>query len=730
MKRLLPIFIAAFGAIIVSCNKNDSPEGNGNGPSDRPDGIPEEYGNFELADGAVFMTEDMTSMFSSVEDGKIVMPTSVPAEYVPSVGTIIICPITEKTPAGLLVKVVAVEDTASGYVLTTEPASLADAFDELHVDKVMDISPYLLHSIDNEGNITKPEIMTPEEWEEIMQESGETKADAYVSTEFTPVSFPFEDGEFKGSLYMKLAVNARIDISRTLKVNSYEFNVTRTTGVGGGWDIDKKGEWEKTYFEKELVFRPIPVPGTPLALVPKLYAEVGAKAEGEAKFKADVNLIFERQTYSVSSTGGGTPIYTCTNDPEMNEGCFQFHHLTFDGQFALSVAAGGKICLYDETVLAVGGELGGEAVISASAGVSMEDEGLLIQNPEVALNLGLGASVYAESALFKLVPDNDEGRLSKDFELPLASLEMHALPAYSDLERTSSETARSISGKFEKYSMIICEEKGFAIFEEGNDTPLQHIALSKGHESGKTSNDGTKAIELPKEEGSASFSIADSDKVYETRPYAKAYGICFYGEGESIWVDLGLPSGILWAKYNVGATSPEEYGGYYAWGETEEKDFYSWETYNYAEIKYDTYRNRYYYIGLTDYPSIQSTSFDVAHVRWREGARMPTHSELSELLNNCTLNRMSLNGQPGVSFTGKNQKSIFIPYAGSLDESKIVDDYDHAALWSATFKSSDFYFEGTYSYGLVLDADDKEEMIDVMPHYRGLSIRPVKDPDE
>ena len=248
MKRLLPIFIAALGAIIVSCNKNDSPEGNGNGPSDRPDGIPEEYGNFELADGAVFMTEDMTSMFSSVEDGRIVMPTSVPAESVPSVGTIIICPITEKTPAGLLVKVVAVEDTASGYVLTTEPASLADAFDELHVDKVMDISPYLLHSIDNEGNITKPEIMTPEEWEEIMQESGETKADAYVSTEFTPVSFPFEDGEFKGSLYMKLAVNARIDISRTLKINSYKFNVTRTTGVGGGWDIDKKGEWGKDLF--------------------------------------------------------------------------------------------------------------------------------------------------------------------------------------------------------------------------------------------------------------------------------------------------------------------------------------------------------------------------------------------------------------------------------------------------------------------------------------------------
>ena len=720
MKKLPFLLVLLFSALIaiISCDKT----GSGDDPSQEGDGpgnIPEEYGDFELADNAVFMTEDMTSIFVSVEDGKIVFSASAPAESVPAVGTVIICPLTEKTPAGLLVKVVAVEDTASGYVLITEPASLADAFDELHVDTVMDISPYLLHSIDNEGNITKPEIMTPEEWEEIMQESGETKADAYVLAEFTPVSFPFEGGEFKGSLYMKLAVNSKIDISRTLKVNSYEFNVTRTTGVGGGWDIDKKGEWEKTYFEKELVFRPIPIPGTPLALVPKLYAEVGAKAKGEAKFKADVNLIFERQTYSVSSTGGGTPVYTCTNEPELNENCFRFHHLTFDGQFALSVAAGGKICLYDEAVLAIGGELGGETVISASAGVSMEEEGLLIQNPEVALNLGLGASVYAESALFKLVPDNDEGRLSKDFELPLASLEMHALPAYSDLERTSSETARSISGKFEKYSMIICEEKGFAIFEEGNDTPLQHIALSKGHESGKTSNDGTKAVELPKEEGSASFSIPDSDKMYETRPYAKAYGIYFYGEGESIWVDLGLPSGILWAKYNVGATSPEEYGGYYAWGETEEKDSYTWENYKYTEIYYDEDGRHYRFKNIG--ANISNSSADVARIKWSDGARIPTSTECMELLNNCKIEHFSSYS----IFTGPNGNSILLPFSGAKHETFVPS---LSLIWTSThYSQAGLDGLGAYAFCWKVLSEEADPGVGGFNRSSGLNIRPVKD---
>ena len=140
----------------------------------------------------------------------VVLSASAPAEAIPAEGTIIIAPITEKTPAGLLVKVVSV----SGNVLTTEPASLEEAFEELHVDTTMDISPYLLHCIDNEGNITKPEFMTKEEWEVLMPQTEDTKAEVSVSQEFTPVSFPFEDGEFKGSLYMKLEVvafNVRTD---------------------------------------------------------------------------------------------------------------------------------------------------------------------------------------------------------------------------------------------------------------------------------------------------------------------------------------------------------------------------------------------------------------------------------------------------------------------------------------------------------------------------------------
>lgn len=270
--------------------------------------------------------------------------------------------------------------------------------------------------------------------------------------------------------------------------------------------------------------------------------------------------------------------------------------------------------------------------------------------------------------------------------------------------------------------MIICEEKGFALFEEGNDTPLQHIAISKGHESGKTSNDGTKAIELPKEEGSASFSIADSDKVYETRPYAKAYGIYFYGEGESIWVDLGLPSGILWAKYNVGATSPEEYGGYYAWGETEEKESYTYENYKHKE--------EYYYNGWWDWifsdigDCISNTTYDTAMLKWGNGAKMPTPQEMKELVENCYWKSGLINGIAGNFVIGPNGNSIFIPFAGYRLETHLYGLEECGYYWSGSIH------QDAGGSAICLLCSNYSVTGESCARNKGISIRPVKDPDE
>lgn len=124
------------------------------------------------------------------------------------------------------------------------------------------------------------------------------------------------------------------------------------------------------------------------------------------------------------------------------------------------------------------------------------------------------------------------------------------------------------------------------------------------------------------------------------------------------YVDLGLPSGIKWAKCDLGETSPEKYGDGYGWGETWTKT--SWEYYYYFTdivkgqfTKYDS-RDKRYFLEKED---------DVAYLRLGEGWRYPTWNEVQELYDNCTVTESTLNGWPGVMFVSKNNNNyIFFGY--------------------------------------------------------------------
>ncbi len=124
-------------------------------------------------------------------------------------------------------------------------------------------------------------------------------------------------------------------------------------------------------------------------------------------------------------------------------------------------------------------------------------------------------------------------------------------------------------------------------------------------------------------------------------------------------IDLGLPSGTLWACCNVGASSPEEYGGYYAWGETNTKSDYDEIYYEWSVSVKDGVVN-YKYLG-----EIENTQYDVAHVKWGDPWRMPNAQILLELNEKCKMKWSILNGQNGIIVTGPNQKSIFLPACGA-----------------------------------------------------------------
>lgn len=198
--------------------------------------------------------------------------------------------------------------------------------------------------------------------------------------------------------------------------------------------------------------------------------------------------------------------------------------------------------------------------------------------------------------------------------------------------------------------------------------------------------------------------------------YANGYG----------YVDLGLPSGTLWAYTNLGSSTPYDYGDYYSWGETTTKSSYTWNNYQYcnggetALTKYcndQSYGNQ----GYTDALTTLESSDDAATVNRGANWRMPTLEDFQELTSSCSHSPSTQNGVVGWIFRGPNGNSIFLPAAGSYDEDTFFDDH-YGYYWSSSLYATEpnkawpLYFYDT-SYFM-------DENV-ICNRRTGLSVRPV-----
>ncbi|MBR4963326.1 MAG: hypothetical protein IKY54_05430 [Muribaculaceae bacterium] len=165
------------------------------------------------------------------------------------------------------------------------------------------------------------------------------------------------------------------------------------------------------------------------------------------------------------------------------------------------------------------------------------------------------------------------------------------------------------------------------------------------------------------------------------------------------YVDLGLPSGLKWAAYNVGATTPEEYGDYFAWGETSTKTTYNWSTYKYCNGS-DYTMTKYSldsYFGTVDNKTTLELTDDAARVNWGGKWRIPTIAEYDELksTSNCTWTWTTQNGVKGYKVTSKkNGNSIFLPAAGNRNDDSLYDAGSDGDYWSSSLYTD--YNNGAY----------------------------------
>ena len=177
------------------------------------------------------------------------------------------------------------------------------------------------------------------------------------------------------------------------------------------------------------------------------------------------------------------------------------------------------------------------------------------------------------------------------------------------------------------------------------------------------------------------------------------------------YVDLGLPSRTLWARCNLGANSPEEYGLYYQWGSLE---CHEAETFDFNENDYyEKYSENYY--GLSELKEED----DAAYVESNGLSRIPTKEQIQELIDNCEYKWTKLNGVEGAKFTGPNGNSIFIPAAGYCSGSSIYNVGSYCYIWIQSLKAANL--QNTY----YMYCNSSSAYLDSNYRYYGFSVRAV-----
>ena len=294
--------------------------------------------------------------------------------------------------------------------------------------------------------------------------------------------------------------------------------------------------------------------------------------------------------------------------------------------------------------------------------------------------------------------------------------------AFGEVEVGSSKSATFTVSNVGTASLTVTVASGL---DEGDDCVLtgsgQQFTLAVGQSKTFTltytptqENSGFNAIvRILSDAENDTEIVTVSGRSYKASVDPVAYTSCPDSHHPHL-IDLGLPSGTKWACCNVGASKPEDYGGYFAWGETTEKSRYYWDTYIHCDGSYETCHD----IGK----DIAGTQYDAATANWGSPWVMPSKEQMEELKNSCTSEWTTENGVNGRRFIGPNGASIFLPAAGYRWEVDLGRAGSYGDYWSSTLYESrtDNAWYLSFGSGGVYAGDY------VGGRGSGLSVRPVR----
>ena len=191
------------------------------------------------------------------------------------------------------------------------------------------------------------------------------------------------------------------------------------------------------------------------------------------------------------------------------------------------------------------------------------------------------------------------------------------------------------------------------------------------------------------------------------------------------YVDLGLPSGTLWANCNIGATVPEGYGNYYSWAEIEKKETYKWDTYKYCNesgTQLTKYCNdpEFGNEGYIDNLTILESGDDAAIVLLGNEWCMPTKEQWDELLQNTTYTWTTQNDVNGYLFTATNGNTMFLPASDRIRDEEVLDLGNQGYYWSNMLDNENPRNANT----LVFSSEDIKTSSSL--RHLGIPVRPVR----
>ena len=338
--------------------------------------------------------------------------------------------------------------------------------------------------------------------------------------------------------------------------------------------------------------------------------------------------------------------------------------------------------------------------------------------------------------------------LSLEEKLGLLEDAVKALPDYSSRLEAISTAIANLPDYGDKLSAIEAAVKGMPDYGEKFDLIVASLDAIKGQAealgTGQTSiaskiagvTDAINDLVAEVNSGNTSAAAALAQIIQKLEDLKGSIGGGGTTPSPVEYVDLGLPSGLKWAKCNLGASKPSDYGDYYSWGETAPKADYDWPTYKWMQAgksnsnyitKYTVadgqtwgiwYDSSGAFIG--DNKTVLAAADDAATANLGSPWRMPTADEIKELIDNCTWIWTTQDGVNGYQVDGPNGNAIFLPASGEREDSGLIDAGTKARYWSSSLRTT----LNSYAHHIYFDSGNYERQ-GVLRCY-GYSVRPVR----